>query len=184
MKTDTTRFILPMLYHIEYKNDRLFKYNSNFFISDNFINAYIGDVNKPVADYQILLVYKLEQSYMFNYMEEYMIKHPLYVDDYTYGNKYVVYIFKVQTEDMVDFNIIKSSHYSKVREEYKSRILDFWALKGHNLVYSLLYRTDLIKEKLSLLDEKQLDNLAPGEDWFKFTHNNEYLNIEFIKGDK
>lgn len=179
---DATRFILPMLYHIDISKNRLFRYNDDFFITNNFINCFIGDYSKTeYKAYTILLAYEIEKSFEFEQLEDNMSRHPLYLDDYiirgSYGSLTVVYVFKVPLEYYVDFNLIKGGWYSKISNRMKNQILDFWRLKGDNLIHSILYTTEMILNYMKGLNE--LDNLKQnsnlGECWYKFKYRDNSL---------
>lgn len=170
---DATRFILPMLYHIEMSNNKIFKYDERFFIANNFINCFIGDKNKSNNGYVILLNYEVEKTYEFEYLEDNIIRHPLYVDDYIIqkdNSLQIVYMFRVPYEYYLDFHFVKSGWYSKVSPGHKAKVLDFWRLTGHNLVYSILHKTDLILDHMKKINsfDRLMENSNPGEYWFKF----------------
>jgi hypothetical protein len=123
--TNTTKFILPLLFDKDTKYHRLF---NNF-----FINAYIADIANKNNDDKIHLLFadypslKLQQELTDA------------ISEYQYKDGYVlVYPLAIKWED--DYNKIINGLYSTISNEAKERILSFWEEDNTSLMWGILYK--------------------------------------------
>lgn len=157
-KTESTRFILPMIHP---------DLNADFFLTDNFVNCYIGDPNKPTLNNAIFLVYNYINSIKFIQHEKILIKFDTYLTDYDYDDtKQTVYAFKTLPEFQSDKERIMNGEYTAISAEYKYRLLRFWNVGVNSSFFGLLYNTPIIKKYWLDLGKRPEDNCKPGEYWY------------------
>jgi hypothetical protein len=141
--TQTTRFVLPMLY----TKDR----GDDFFITKNFKNCYIGDANHPELGDNIYILYD-------------------YNSDYDYSdNRQVMHIFKIPEEHSTDFLLFKSGDYTKFSEKLKQKILLFWKVENqveNNTLRDILYG-------IGMVDDDMKEVVNDGQVWPKPIMNEE-----------
>ena len=160
-KTETTRFLLPM---IGDKNHR-----DNFFINEYFVNAYIGDANRPEYDNHIILRYKYAPSRAFLTLDRQIIVLKGIVAEYDYDTDMsVMYVFKIPEELLSDYQAFLEGRYSDFTTLYKLRILKFWSLEYvDSLIESILFKTDKIKSWWEVMRLSYNDVCIKGELWYK-----------------
>ena len=125
-KTDTTKFILPLLF----KND---KYPE--IITNDFTNAYIADIDDQSKDGYVLLAYTENSVMNFKSVEEVYVKDNLNI-----------YVFSIPEEYMEDYYKFLTGKYSEFSEQTKNHILKFWDENNESLLYGILYKTDIAKK--------------------------------------
>jgi len=106
----TTVLIMPMaFYGIEHgKGDSIIS-------TEEFINAYIGDIDEPEHDDKILISYTDTIN-----------------DELTYE------VYEVPEEFKDDYWKIVSSQYSKISDKYRDYLLDFWEQDATSNLYQIL----------------------------------------------
>jgi uncharacterized protein Usg len=168
--TEATRFVLPMLY----TSDR----NDSFFITPQFRNCYIGDVNHPEYQNKILLLYAYKMTISFVQFERALELIPEYKTDYDYADEHwVMYVFDVPEDHLGDFQLFLEGRYSEFSPVLKSKILNFWGQKEGSTFHSVLYKTD---EVLRHWERKEVDytlTAAKDEYWPKPVMNKEQFMI-------
>jgi hypothetical protein len=115
-------------------------------ISKEFINAYIGDIDRPELDNQVLLVWDdgVEETY------------------------------PVPEEFEEDYWKIINSQYSKTSKEYKKLVLEFWGEDYASEFFRLLSGTDTISSKMEMqkgVVRSKLKELIADFDVFKEIYN-------------
>jgi len=118
-KNNTTKFILPMVL----SDDKTYK----DILTDNFINAYIADFNKPEYDNMILVVF-YEEEEIGGWKEVYI------------HNNHVIYVFETPKEQEEDFFSSMAGLYSTLTDEYKKRLLQFWEQEEGSDMHCILYK--------------------------------------------
>lgn len=158
-KTESTRFILPMIHP---------ELNAEFFITDNFINCFAYDANKPHLNNVIFLVYKYNNSYAFIQHEKKLVKFDTYLTDYDYEDSgQTIYAFKTEPQLQTDREKILSGLYSQLNSEYKYRLLRFWNVGINSNFFGLLYNTPIIKQYWSNKGIEPNTVCVEGEYWNK-----------------
>jgi hypothetical protein len=113
----TVKFVLPLIT----------KLPSNYILRDNFIGAFIGDVDRPEYDGKILLVYKLPTDRSDLKFELKMVQHPEYYTSYDYDNaRLVIYVFNIPEQSIDSVENILDGKYSKILLEDKLERIKFW----------------------------------------------------------
>jgi hypothetical protein len=128
------------------------KFNEIF--EKGFIEAYIGDINRPEFDDNILIL--REESYVdldrSKYSAECLCTY--YIDDGSYKDN--VYVYKIPIERMDDYGKFIQGKINEFSEEYKKHLIQFWDTKEDSLFYGVLYsNTDIILNKLNKINEKR-----------------------------
>lgn len=128
-KTDTTKFLLPLLVKegVTYKD--LFNLNLS--------NAYIT-YSKILAEYEntIIVTYNTIDitSKYYNLFEAEFVDYALSEDDVW------IFVYKLDEKYAEDFMKFMTGRYSKLSDEVKHKILTFWEAKENTLLYSVLYK--------------------------------------------
>lgn len=142
--TKSTKFLLPFIL------------SSKSYISKrdtNFVNAYIGDVNRPWLEDKIFLVYKAPLT--LNSVRKGLEQNKYFYSNYWItinSESYEVYTFNIPFEYKKVINLIKDGYVTSIDVSSKKKILDFWSRNEYS-IYSELY-----KDNLSLLDQQDLYN--------------------------
>jgi hypothetical protein len=105
---ETTIFMLPMLYSN-------FKYTD--VLTEDFINCYIADINKPGLDEYLHLVFHTTN-----------------------------FSLPIPEEFIKDYKYFLRGKYSKFSLKLKKIILSFWNCNGETNLHSILFKTDKMKE--------------------------------------
>jgi hypothetical protein len=121
------------------------------------INVFIGDESYPSLDGNIFVLYKFSGKQEFIAYEENIKEHELYVTAYDPDESHLMMVFKVPQHHKADYELLKDSKYSKISEEYKTRILTFHAISKNHPVSDVLYRPESAYRKL----EDKLEHSVP-----------------------
>ena len=131
--TNTTRFILPLLFDEDVSRDRI--------ITKDFKNTYVADIDNQDVDDYILVRYE----YPYDSPDEYY-----YFDEEYYGYKKVyekdgdfIYCFKLPDKFQDDYHLFLTGAYSKFSKEAKKRILNFWDANEDTLLHGILYKSEV-----------------------------------------
>lgn len=116
--TEATRFLLPML------GTR--KHRDWFFVNEYFIDAYIGDTDKPEHNGSIILKYIYYPSKRFIRFERELLVMRGANTIYEHDDMSVMYVFKVPEEQLENYVKFLSGKYSEFSINYKLQILKFW----------------------------------------------------------
>jgi len=123
--TNTTKFILPLLFDEKTKYHELF---TNF-----FINAYIADMANKENDDKIHLLFADYPSLSLTQKLSNLITEYKYKDGYV-----LVYPLAIELEE--DYEKIIKGEYSTISEKSKNRILSFWEEDQTSLLWGVLYK--------------------------------------------
>lgn len=120
--TQTTYFLIPLLFSEDTKSSQI--------INNDFIDAYIADFNKKQYDDKILLVYSERQTGMpvTNKVDEYK-------DD-----KHRILVYELPNIFIDDYGHILKGNWSKLSDNAKERILNFWEETEDSFIYGVLYK--------------------------------------------
>lgn len=119
----TTSFIAPMV----------FKDNVNYSkLSVSIYNTYLSIFDKPEYDDKIII--EVRNNLSLN-----LCKPNLYITATRY-DKSVLYIFNIPKEYEEDLYLAIGGRYSKLSEEYKRKLLYFWAADKDSKLCSILYK--------------------------------------------
>jgi len=122
VRTDTTRFLVPLLNISREKID-----------TEDFVNAYLCINNEAPEDNEIVLVYKETNV-------ELMLDHR-----FSYEKKNGFHIYYVTLPKDVYDKFIKGK-YSRFKDNEKQAILNFWNLTKHSRMHNILYPENFIFE--------------------------------------
>lgn len=109
-------YILPMLHW----------WDKTFLINSQFVGCFIGDIDYPAFDNHILLLYKFSGNRTYLNFESDLRENEYFVDSYEPDRYHTMFVFDVPANYQVNFDLFKESKYSKLSEEYKQRVLDFY----------------------------------------------------------
>lgn len=163
--TNTTKFILPLLFK---DNDKYYELFQNF-----FINSYIADIRNKENDDKIHLVFADYPS--LNLQKK--LANP--ITEYQYGEGYVL-VYPLENKWIDDYTKIITGCYSKISEEAKQRIISFWNEEDDSVLYGVLYkRGDAIQKYLQkVLHLKYTEPFANDKEWWlKYKISEEILGL-------
>lgn len=145
-KTDTTKFILPMVFDESIKYDKI--------LTTGFEDTYIAIYNNPIYDDHITITHTGEYNGFYLVQTE---PKKILLEDET-----VFVIFDIPEQWADDFVKILQGEYSKLSEEYKQHLLNFWGEGPESSLYKGLYF------KTSNVRDRDLE-LVKGYDFRKIT---------------
>lgn len=157
--TKTATFLFPLLdvpkvlfdCSIKDRFDRI-KYNTRF------LNAYIKNttISKYSEDDNIFILVRNYRDVDFDKFYSTLQSFPNYVDDYD-NKECLVFVFKVPTKNLPDFNLIKRGLYSEVSAEGKKLIM------SNNFYTGKAFTLPLILNKAGVLKDSWEERLSnPG----------------------
>ena len=132
LKTNTTKFILPMIVKDGIKFNKIFE--------KGFVDSYIGDLNKPEYDDKILIIRNEPYVDLEHYSEDIYIS--TCIDVYLINNDNTVehtYVHEIPFERMDDYGKFLQNKVYEFSEEYKQRLLSFWNINKDSIYYCILY---------------------------------------------
>jgi len=121
IRTDTTRFLVPLL-----------GIPREIIDTDSFVNAYLYTFDNVVKKYCIILIYtKIKEDFEIKKYPGFNIQG------------YIGYIFYI---DRIVYDRFIKGKYSKFTDEEKQQILKFWNLNKYSRMYSILHPSDYMFE--------------------------------------
>lgn len=123
--TYTTKFILPLLFKERIPHTKV--------LNENFINAYIADLEKKENDDKIHLLFSDYPSIALTNL----LPEP--VTEYE-NNRGYVFVYDISEEYHEDYWNFLTGKYSQFSENTKQNIIDFWGVEEDSLLYGVLYK--------------------------------------------
>lgn len=163
--TNTTKFILPLLFDIRTRYHELL---DNF-----FINAYIADMANKENDDKIHLLFADYPSLTLQK------KITDAADEYRFEDAYVL-VYPLDTKWEDDYNKIIQGNYSTISEDAKYRILSFWEEDTNSALYSVLFQEGNAARKFMQEITGNIDNspwTKTREWWVPFVIPDEILRL-------
>tara|TARA_R110002126_G_scaffold185701_2_gene334224 strand:+ start:1295 stop:2101 length:807 start_codon:yes stop_codon:yes gene_type:complete len=139
----TSTFILPMLGY----NKSIFKWDTSL------MNCFVEVDGQPETDDELHLWYRYIPSVEMESFEDFLTKHPMYLDMKDLDKHHALYRFSIPEEYVPDYKLIKKGRYSKITDLSKKRILDFHSSSIDKPLGKILYKAEDRKKSL----EKQFD---------------------------
>lgn len=153
---NTTRFLLPIVFpDLTY----------NEFFSNYFEQAYLGILDDQRYDDKLIL--KLEDGCS---PEDYFTTNilPEYIHDTVERDALVIYNIPDHIED--EYEIFIHGSYSKLSEESKQAILNFWEEDEDSMLHGVLYKTqkgaELLASYLNHRDFNAMQKNSDSEYWY------------------
>jgi hypothetical protein len=157
--------------------------------NNGFINAYVKDENGDV-EYDIPVIYLLFAPKNINKFRKFLQseyeRDSSLIEDYDYGDGFVVAVYKLNTEYNNDFDLIRKGKYSKTSKEFQKlfpRVKKIIKNELHRDELSLQFR---IFNKTPDMYEywEEAFNVRFSEDmevWRGYDENNEILTHKLIE---
>lgn len=104
----------------------------------DFVNAFIGDVNRPWLEDKILLMYRCSPNSMS--IDNIFQNNKYYYGSYWLtikGESYVIYIFNIPFKYRIQIQLIKEGYVSSLDVSSKRIITNFWKNNEHNTYYEV-----------------------------------------------
>jgi hypothetical protein len=124
-KTDTTKFILPLLFNDNTKHTNI--------LTNDFKNAYIADIDDPSKDDYILVEFADSGSNPLTNNTESNLEETYIKDDS------IIYAYSIPDKFIEDYYKFLSGKYSEFSEQAKKHILNFWGEDDKSPLYRVLY---------------------------------------------
>ena len=154
---------------------------------NNFLNAYVRDeMHETVYEESVYLLFKPDNIDKFReFLDEEYEKEKGIIEDYDHG-KFVVVVYKLNSEFKEDFDLIRKGKYSKTSEKFQEQFpkVKKIMIRGlHRDELSLQFR--IFKKTEDLVDywEKKFDVTFDDEQevWRGYSQENEILTEEILK---
>jgi hypothetical protein len=136
--------LLLLLPLISNENEDWTEYTGEYKLSEDrntsFVNGYYSDVNRPYMEECIHLMFETEIDIKFDLKkkelnENYQSKYLTKIDD----KFYMIYSFKIPDRFKRDYKLMVKGKYSKLDDETKTKIVDFWKLNPKSQLFKSLY---------------------------------------------
>ena len=127
-KTNTTRFILAMLFEDNVKIHHI--------LNDNFIDSYISDFYEPKYDGYVLIVKSINEKPKNTIIEP--------IANYK-RDEHFVFIYNIPEKYNRDLACILNGKLDSISHEYKDRLLSFWDELQDNDTEDESYKTRVYK---------------------------------------
>lgn len=101
-------------------------WSKDFLINEQFVGCFIGDVSCPDLDNNIFVLYRFSGNRSYLNFETVLRESEYYENSYEPDKYHTMFIFKVPAHHQINYELFKESRYSKLSEEYKQRMLDFY----------------------------------------------------------
>lgn len=135
LRNKSTSYILPLLG----------KVNNYFFTDSYLINAYLSkDLNR------LFLLYRYSKSDAYSVIEENILKHPNFVKIHNDIPGFDVFEFNIPERFHKDVNLYINGKYSKMSNDAKSMIKNFYNLNDKSRIWQVLNRDDSLRKELEL----------------------------------
>ena len=174
IKNETLSFLLPMI------SSKVF--TKRFFLRDNFIGAFIGDIDRYEYDNEIILAYHIDRTLDFLKFDAKLCQNPYYTRiSYDYPEKNVVlYVFKIPVELEEEYEKVLEGEYSKLSPSYKLDLIKFWGENKLGKVFQILFNPRSLIEywRNKGIDYREI--CIPGEYWIQPILNQELFSIDNI----
>lgn len=127
-----TKFLLPIVVK---KGVRFYE-----IFNDGFKEAYIGDINRPELDDNILILRQEPYIDLSNHTDSIFESECLSaytIDDGEYSNN--IYVHSIPMERIDEYGKFIQGRISDFSEEYKQHLIHFWDTDKNSMFYSILY---------------------------------------------
>lgn len=128
----TGTYVLPML------GNKIAEFKSNYLPGSQFVNAFIGDIEKPEIKDSILLLYKFSGNKEFIDFERRLQSKPGFIEKYEPDHLHTMYVFKVPDIYLPQYDLFKRSLYSKFSQVYKEHVIKFHDFTPNHPVVKVL----------------------------------------------
>lgn len=140
----------------------------SFYLREDFVGCFIGDVERPEFDGKLLLVYNYPWTREFAKFDSKISEQRNYITSYDYVDKGVtVFVLELINADN-DLELILEGKYSEISPENKLRISKFWySYSGSSLAEQVMNKENyMMKQYWTRSQRNREDYCAPGECWF------------------
>ena len=137
----TLTYVLPML------GKKVAEFKSKYLPGNQFVNAFIGDVERPDLKDCILLLYKFSGHKDFIEFEKRLQSRPGFVEKYEPDHLHTMYVFKVPDVYLPQYDLFKRSLYSKFSKEFKEHIANFHDFSPNHPVVKVLTKHEDVYEE-------------------------------------
>lgn len=168
-----TKFMLPAIIKEGVKFNQVFE--------KGFKEAFIGDINRPEYDDNILI---LKEEPYIELQEDLYCTECLSVyniEDESFKSN--AYIFPIPSNRIDDYGKFIQGKINEFSEEYKKHLINFWDVEEDSLFYGILYNdTTKILKKLAKINEKRNSwnkiELLSINKYLYINNNNFKINID------
>lgn len=133
------KFILPMI-------------GNSFYEFGDVNSVYVGDIDKPLLNNHIFVLYKYDGSKYFAAFEAKMREHYLFKEYYDPTKSHVMFVFNVPKEHQYEYNLFKEANpscFGNFSVQYKNHILKFFQdVFDLSLIKKILWRHESLYVEL------------------------------------
>ncbi len=129
MKNRTCTYLLPLLG----KTNHEFK---------NLVQCFVGDKDYPKEYNRLYLLFNKEDKDWFRNHMEILRNHELFEKEYDVNESYIMLVYKLEGIDQERYKHFVNGRYSKLDEDYKAHILNFYNIGYGSEVAKVLYRRE------------------------------------------
>jgi len=156
IRNKSTSYLLPLLG----------KTNNYFFTDSYLVNAY---VSKSLD--KLFLLYRYSKSDVYSTVEDNIFNHPNFVKIHNNIAGFDVFEFDIPKRFYTDVNLYINGKYSKISNEAKGLIRNFYNLSDKSRIWHVLTRDDSLKKEL----EKRFGCSFDGVDFDEKPNKNEEI---------
>lgn len=166
----TVKFILPLVTKLPPRT----------LMNERLVGVYIGDVDRPQWDGNILLAYHVDGTADFSKLDAKICRLPNYRTSYDYMDKrIVVYVLEIPSESINSVEEILDGRYSHISPINKVDITKFWLdITDYKLVDSILNDHSLVNDMWNRWGKNKEDFCLKGEYWYIPEMTEELFNID------
>lgn len=142
-------------------------WESTFLINGQLRGCFIGDIACPDLENHIFLLYRYSGARWFQRYEEELKNTEYFIDSYEPNKLYTMYVYKVPEWQEYNMKMLKDSHFSAFKDDYKKRIVKFHGEEKTKNIISIMYKHESAYEAL----EKRINEGLPRHQWTKIPRN-------------
>lgn len=108
----------------------------------NLIQCFVGDKAFPGEHGKLYLLFKIENEVWFNDYLNNLKNHKFYERNYKVNDDYIMFVYSLTGIDEERYYHFVKGRYSKLDDDYKTKILNFYNIGYGSEVAKVLYRRE------------------------------------------
>jgi hypothetical protein len=138
----TFSYVLPML------GDTVMEFRGKIPPMNAYRNCFVANEDFPKRNSHIFILYEYLGTPEFIDFEARLLQYTSCTGNYDPDNKHVMFCFEIPEKWKNDYDLFKSSLYSKMSPEYKKHIVRFHELKPKSPIIGTLYKKEFRYKQL------------------------------------
>lgn len=115
-------------------------WDSRFLLNTQLRGCFIGDVNHPELDNHIFVLYKFTGARWFTSFEHVLQDTDHFVTSYDPDKSHVMFVYDVPEHQQYNYDMIKQSKYSQLKETHKKRVVTFHGAEAAKKPIAVMYK--------------------------------------------